>query len=331
MKLQTEAIVAKLREIGAKKVMVQVPDGLKPGVFDLFNALSREFRIIISSDPFFGACDVGDSSLYSDVDCILQLGHSEIPNVRYPKPVVFIEYKEEKIPEISEKIFEGLKDSGIMNIGLLFSIQYAEAASSVRTMLEGMGFHVIVGKNDGRLKYPGQVLGCNYSTGHSIENQVDCFLLVSTGIFHGLGAQLALRKDVYLLDLNDLTLRNLSPETDRVIRKRYAAIERAMNARKICVVVDTKIGQKREKLARVLVEQAKAADLEPVLIYSNNANPTDYENMRCDAVVFTGCPRVPIDDQERYTMPILTATEFRAAIRARKDSRYIMDEIVAVD
>ncbi|EQD45080.1 Diphthamide synthesis, DPH1/DHP2 [mine drainage metagenome] len=59
--------------------------------------------------------------------------------------------------------------------------------------------------------------------------------------------------------------------------------------------------------------------------------PPDYENMRCDAVVFTGCPRVPIDDQERYTMPILTATEFRAAIRARKDSRYVMDEIVATD
>ncbi|EQD30188.1 diphthamide synthase subunit DPH2, partial [mine drainage metagenome] len=220
MKLQTESIIGRLREIGAKKVMIQVPDGLKPGVFDLFNALSSEFRIIISSDPFFGACDVGDSALYNDVDCILQLGHSEIPNVKYPKPVVFIEYKEEKIPEIREQIFHDMKDRGIRNIGLLFSIQYVDAASAVQSKLESMGFHVIAGKNDGRLKYPGQVLGCNYSTGHTIEKDVDCFLLVSTGIFHGLGAQLALRKDVYLLDLNDLTLRNLAPETDRVIRKR---------------------------------------------------------------------------------------------------------------
>ena len=321
----------KLRQIGAKKIMIQVPDGLKPGVFDLFNALSEEFGIIISSDPFFGACDVGDSVLYKDVDCILQLGHSEIPNINYPKPVVFVEYKEEKIPEIRESLFRELKDRGIRRIGLLFSIQYVEAADRVRSVLQRMGFDVLTGKNDGRLKYPGQVLGCNYSTGHSIQKDVDCFLLVSTGIFHGLGAQLALPKDVYLLDLNDLTVRNLAPETDRVIRKRYASIERAMSSRKICIVVDTKIGQKREKLAKALVEQARKADLEPVLIYSNNASPTDYENMRCDAVVFTGCPRVPIDDQDRYSIPVLTAPEFRAAIKARSDNRYVMDEIVSTD
>jgi 2-(3-amino-3-carboxypropyl)histidine synthase len=331
MKLQTETIIERLRQTGAKKIMIQVPDGLKTGVFELFNSLSKEFGIVISSDPFFGACDVGDSVLYNDVDCILQLGHSEIPNIKYPKPVVFVEYKEEKVPEISESLFRELKGKGIRNIGLMFSIQYVEAAEVVKDTLQNMGFNVLIGNNDGRLKYPGQVLGCNYSTGHSIQKDVDCFLLVSTGIFHGLGAQLALPKDVYLLDLNDLTVRNLAPETDRVIRKRYAAIERAMDSRKVCIVVDTKIGQKREKLARVLVEQAKAADLQPVLIYSNNASPSDYENMRCDAVVFTGCPRVPIDDQDRYSMPILTAPEFRAAIKARSGNRYVMDEIVSTD
>jgi 2-(3-amino-3-carboxypropyl)histidine synthase len=331
MKLQTETIIEELRKIGAKKVMIQVPDGLKPGVFDLFNSLSKEFGIIISSDPFFGACDVGDSALYKDVDCILQLGHSEIPNIKYPKPVMFVEYKEEKIPDMRESHFQELKDKGIQRIGLLFSIQYVKAADKVQTILKKMGFDVLIGKNDGRLKYPGQVLGCNYSTGHSILKDVDCFLLVSTGIFHGLGAQLALPKDVYLLDLNDLTVRNLAPEADRVIRKRYASIERAMNSRKICIVVDTKIGQKRERLARALAKQAREADLEPVLIYSNNASPTDYENMRCDAVVFTGCPRVPIDDQERYSMPVLTPPEFRAAIKAGSNNRYVMDEIVSTD
>jgi 2-(3-amino-3-carboxypropyl)histidine synthase len=331
MKLQTETIIEKLRKIGARKVMIQVPDGLKPGVFDLFNTLSKEFGIVISSDPFFGACDVGDSVLYNDVDCILQLGHSEIPNIKYPKPVVFVEYKEEKIPEINESHFQDLMDRGVQKIGLLFSIQYVEAADRVKAVLVKMGFDVLIGKNDGRLKYPGQVLGCNYSTGHSILKDVDCFLLVSTGMFHGLGAQLALQKDVYLFDLNDLTLRNLAPEADRVIRKRYAWIERAMNSRKICIVIDTKIGQKRERLAKALEEQARKADLEPILIYSNNASPTDYENMRCDAVVFTGCPRVPIDDQERYSMPVLTAPEFRAAIKAVRNNRYVMDEIVSTD
>ena len=96
-------------------------------------------------------------------------------------------------------------------------------------------------------------------------------------------------------------------------------------------MVGAKVGQKREKLAFQLVQQARSLDLEPVLVYSNNASPMDYENMRCDAVVFTGCPRVAIDDLDRYSMPIVTAPEFQVAFGIKKVRKYVMDEIIAVD
>ncbi len=67
------------------------------------------------------------------------------------------------------------------------------------------------------------------------------------------------------------------------------------------------------------------------MIHSNNCSPTEFENMRCDLVVFTGCPRVPIDDQDKYPMPILTPQEFQIAFKFKKTNRYIMDEIVSVD
>lgn len=331
MRIQPESVANSLRKIHARKVMMQVPDGLKPQVFDLFNALSQEFRIIISSDPFFGACDVGESSLYKDVDCIVQFGHTEIPNLNYPKPVIFVEYQDERIPDFGPEKFLPLKDAGIKTAGLLFSVQYYPTAMKVKEDLTSLGIQAIVGPQDRRLKYPGQVLGCNYSTGHSVSSKVDCFILVSTGNFHAIGAQLSLDRDVYLFDLNDLSLRNLRDENEKLVRKRFASMTRIRNARKVCIVVDTKIGQKREKLALKLLEQARTLDLEPVLIYSNNASPLDYENMRCDAVVFTGCPRVPIDDQDRYPMPIVTPLEFQMAFGVKKARRYLMDEIVAVD
>ena len=331
MIIDTDRILSDLRKRDAKKIMLMVPDGLKPSVFSLFQALSKEFSIIISSDPFFGACDVGEMALYNDVDVIVQLGHSEIPNIKYPKPVLFIEYREDRDLDLSKVQFTEIMEKGYSRIGLLFSIQYMKAAEQVRKMLEERGFQVIIGNNDGRLKYPGQVLGCNYSTGHSVSEYVDCFLLVSTGIFHALGAQLSLEKEVFLLDLNDLTLRSLKAETDRAIRIRYAAIARAMDAKKVCVVLDTKIGQRRRSLADTILRQADSAGLETVMIHSNNCSPTEFENMRCDLVVFTGCPRVPIDDQDKYPMPILTPQEFQIAFKFKKTNRYIMDEIVSVD
>lgn len=331
MHIEFEKVAETLRAMHAKKVMMQIPDGLKPQVFDLFNSLSGEFRIVISSDPFFGACDVGESSLYQDVDCIVQFGHTEIPNVKYPKPVLFIEHKEERIPEFGADKFSSLKDADIRKVGLLFSIQYSPTAMKVKELIESLGIEVLIGDQDQRLKYPGQVLGCNYSSGHSVSGKVDCFVLVSTGNFHAIGAQLSLDKDVYLFDLNDLSFRNLREENDRVVRKRFASIARMRTARKICVVVDTKVGQKREKLALRILDQARSLDLEPVLVYSNNASPLDYENMRCETVVFTGCPRVPVDDQERYSMPIVTPLEFQIAFGLKNVKRYVMDEIVAVD
>ena len=181
------------------------------------------------------------------------------------------------------------------------------------------------------MKYPGQVLGCNFSAAHSISSMVDCYVVVSTGKFHGIGTQLSSEKDVFILDLNLRGLVDISQETDRFLRKRYARIFSGRDAKKVCVVVDSKIGQYRRRLAETIVKQAKDMNMEPVLLMANDVKPTDYENMRCDLVVFTGCPRVPIDDEDKFSMPVLTPQEFQMVFGIKKSRKYIMDEIVSVD
>ena len=42
--------IEKLRAMKAKRILLQLPDGLKPRVFEYFNALSREFNVIVSSE-----------------------------------------------------------------------------------------------------------------------------------------------------------------------------------------------------------------------------------------------------------------------------------------
>ena len=329
--LDLDEAVVKLKELGAKKVLLQLPDGLKPHVFEYFSRLSADFSIIVSSESFYGACDIGSRDVYSGVDAIVQLGHSEIPNINYPVPVIFLEYRDEHKIEFPESLFEPLRKEGYKKIGLLCSIQYINHMHEVDSVLRNMGFSTVTGIPDKRMKYPGQVLGCNFSSAHSIQNSVDCLLIVTTGKFHGIGAQLSTDTDVFILDLNDLSLKNIKSETDRFIRKRYASISRALDARKFCVVVDTKVGQFREKVAGVIVNRIKEIGREAVILTANEANPTDYSNMRCDAVIFTGCPRVPIDDAEKFAMPILTVTEFQMMFSKNPPKRYVMDEIVAVD
>lgn len=317
--------------MNAKKILLQLPDGLKPHVFDYFTRLSEKFSVIISSDPFYGACDVGNMEVYKDVDCIVQLGHSIIPNINYPKPVIFEEYRNEKKITIDDSVFEMLKEKGHKTIGLVSSIQYVERMYDVREKLEKMGFRALIGRQDRRMKYPGQVLGCNFSAAHSISQEADCFVVVSTGKFHGIGVQLSTEKDVFILDLNEMRLVPMQDETDRFLKRRYARLSRSLDARKFCVVVDTKVGQYRKKLAETVAKQVRDAGKQAVLVTANDIRPSDYENMMCDAVIFTGCPRVPIDEQDKFAMPILTPPEFQSLFGIKKPGRYVMDEIVSVD
>ena len=326
-----EDTIKKLEEMNARKILLQLPDGLKPHAFDYFNALSAKFSVIISSDPFYGACDVGNAEIYKDVDCIVQYGHSEIPNVKYPKPMIFQEARTEAIVTINPGIFDILARSGFKRIGLLSSIQYMDRLAEVRKILEGLGVTVIVGMQDSRLAYPGQVLGCNFSSAHSISMDVDAYLIVSTGKFHAIGVQLSTEKEVFLLDLNYLSLQSIRDEKDKFLRQRYAKLSTALDAKRFCVVFDTKIGQYRRKLADVLMKQIMEIGKEGILLSTNEVKPSDYENLRCDAVIFTGCPRVPIDDADRFSMPILTPPEFQSLFGFKKTKNYVMDEIVAVD
>lgn len=328
--MEVDDAIIRLREMKASKILLQIPDGLKPESFNLFNKFSKEFNVIISSQSFYGACDIGNMEVYRDVDCIVQFGHSEIPNIKYTKPILFIEYFYKQI-ELDDDIFSILAENLVKNVGLLSSVQYYKEMEYVNGKLKELGYNVIVGNVDGRMKYPGQVLGCNFSAAHSIAAKVDAYLLVSTGLFHGIGAQLSTDKPVYILDLNNRSIRNIQPDIDKFLRKRYARIEPAIDAKKFAIVIDTKIGQYRKKLAYSIYNRVKGMERDAIIVTADNINPVDFQNLMCDAVVFTGCPRVSIDDEDKFSMPVLTPIEFEQLFGFKSNNKYIMDEIVGVD
>ncbi|MEM0156253.1 MAG: diphthamide synthesis protein, partial [Thermoplasmataceae archaeon] len=178
LSIDVDDTIEKLEKMGARKILLQLPDGLKPHVFEYFNQLSSRFSVIVSSDPFYGACDVGNEEQYRDVDCIVQYGHSIIPNIKYPKPMIFQEARNDSTFSLTPEMFRDLQEHGFRRIGLLSSIQYMDRMNEARDILKKMGFEVIVGNQDQRLAYPGQVLGCNFSSAHSISMDVDAYVIV---------------------------------------------------------------------------------------------------------------------------------------------------------
>ena len=83
--LELDSAVKKIKEIKAKKVLVQLPDGLKPKFNEIVDHLEKNTsaEILLWSGSCFGSCDIPN---VENVDLIIQWGHAA-PTELKPKVV----------------------------------------------------------------------------------------------------------------------------------------------------------------------------------------------------------------------------------------------------
>ena len=71
--LELERAVSEIEKVGAKTVLVQLPDGLKPKAKEIKERLEGTgAEILLWGGSCYGACDVPNA----DVDILIQFGHS---------------------------------------------------------------------------------------------------------------------------------------------------------------------------------------------------------------------------------------------------------------
>jgi len=91
-----------------------------------------------------------------------------------------------------------------------------------------------------------------------------------------------------------------------------------------------KIGQRRWKLAKALMEMIESAGKETYTILADNIRPEDFY-YDLDAFVNTSCPRITYDDYLRFPKPIISPIELEIALKIKRWEQFSFDEIVEVD
>lgn len=72
----SERIKSKIIESGARNILLQLPDGLKPYYKEVVEELKgEEYDLIIWGGSNFGACDLPISTERIGVDLIIHFGH----------------------------------------------------------------------------------------------------------------------------------------------------------------------------------------------------------------------------------------------------------------
>ena len=77
---EEERIKQEITKLGVKRVLIQMPEGLKPEAPRLAKIIEKSGALpIISADPCYGACDLAVNEAEDlGVDIIVHFGHSKI-------------------------------------------------------------------------------------------------------------------------------------------------------------------------------------------------------------------------------------------------------------
>lgn len=307
--LEEERVKQEILRLGAKRVLLQFPEGLKPEAPRLAKTIEKTGALpIVSADPCYGACDLATEAAESlRADLIVHYGHAKL--LRHePIPAIYVEARATvNISEAVEKALPLLEKW--QRIGLATTVQHVQTLDVVREVLVRAAKIVIIG-DAGRLSYPGQVIGCDYSNAKSIAKDIEAFLFVGGGRFHALGVALSTSKPTIVADPYDNRAFSIDDEADRVLRQRWRSVEEAQQARNFGILIGLKPGQKNLEQAlqikRKLEEKGKNACMFAIREATSEALS---EFPTIEAYVNTACPRLSIEDAQRFRVPVLSKNE----------------------
>ncbi|MCS7118102.1 MAG: diphthamide biosynthesis enzyme Dph2 [Thaumarchaeota archaeon] len=303
-----------VRSNGYSRVLLQCPPGLRDAASAVSSALrGMGVEVISSGSSCWGGCDVAlREALTAGCEAIVHVGHAKFIDVK-DLPVFYYEARYDNygpLAELLPKLREHLAGKSRISLGM--TVQWLDFLERFAEDLERTGIEVLLGEPGGHLVHRGQVLGCDYATMLPLDSVVDAHLVVGS-VFHGLGLALVARKEVYAADPHTQHVTPLSEAAKRTLMRRYAQIERFKSAKRVGVIVSLKPGQRYLGLARWLREKLGARGYDAEVVIVDEVRPEELEE-RYEALVNTACPRLSIEDQERFRVPLLLPGEALVAI-----------------
>ena len=311
--IDTSELVRKLRDAGAIRIALQFPEGLKRKALGVASDLREAgFFVIISGDPCYGACDLA-TGLLGMADLVIHFGHSPLDDT---PAIIYDPYRMDFDPEVLGLVIPHLVSN---DIGLVTTVQHTHMVPAITEYLASRGITCHTADGGPRALNRGQVLGCSYGAARKCNKKE--ILFVGTGQFHPLGVQLATGARVVALDPYCRTVEVVS--TDRFLRRRFALVEVAKNAGSFGIILTLKSGQQRLQLAERLAMMRNDA----FIVAMHEVSPDELLNLGFSCYVNTACPRLAYDDQERFSVPVISPQEFEIVCGLRTFEDYQIDEI----
>jgi len=304
---ETDYLISELKKIKPKKVLVQLPEGIKQNAFDIEKVFKElDIEVVFSGQTCWGGCGVAVFEAQQvGADLIVHFGHAKFIDVDFP--VLYIEIKDKlNLSPLLKKSLEDLKE--FETIGLSYSIQHRHDLDKILKFYEDNGKKIILSKKIGCVAYEGHLIGCQYKGLKAIQDKVDCFVIIGSN-FHSMGAAIAVEKPVFLIDVYNDSVKKMENVREEILKQRFASIEKFKEAKNIGIITELKPGQQFGS-AKDLVKRLEKAGKKVIVITMDEMTPDKLMNFyNIDCFIELACPRIAVDDFAKYEKPIITYKE----------------------
>lgn len=284
------------------RVLLQFPEGLKREALAYAKKYEKEgHEVFIASAPCFGACDLAlEEAKAVGAKKIVHFGHSIFVRKKLPITVEYVECESDFDTEVLKRSLPAL--SGFKNIAVATTIQYSHKIPEIKKFYEQNGKRVFIGKGSLAF-YPGQVLGCDATAVTQFRNDADAVVFIGDGMFHPLAMDV--EKPAFVIYPGTGETRQINKEIDTLKKRRKGALLAAVDADSFGILVSTKVGQSRLKIARWAKKELEKRGKSAAILVANEFEPFSLNNfMSFDCYVNTACPRMS-DDLEKFGKPML--------------------------
>lgn len=309
-KLELDRLDQWIEDNRIRRAVVQVPVGLRQLIPIIVRHLNeRSVEAIVSVNSCWGGCDLDYWSVRATgADGLIHLGHARIV-ADEEIPTIFLECRlvdGDRLTDMVDRVAEAIGEGKTVGLGTI--VQWMDHLEAFAEGLKERGITALIGSRGPRTLYRGMVVGCDYTCIWSIVDKIDCSLIIGSP-FHGLGAALTTPKPVYVLDPELGKIKNMERDAESLLKCRYAWIEVFKSSRRVGVLIGVKIGQRKiataQRIKNILEKEGKEVDLLAV----DDLMEGQLDNLPYDGYVNTACPRLSIEDQTRFRVPLLLPSE----------------------
>ncbi|KAH7367187.1 diphthamide biosynthesis protein [Plectosphaerella cucumerina] len=323
--------IHRIKTSGAKKVALQMPEGLllfATTISDILTQFCPGIETLIMGDVTYGACCIDDYTARAlGCDLLVHYAHSclipvDVTKIKTLYVFVDISIDTSHLLASMERNFTAGK-----TIAVVGTIQFNATIHGVRATLEKAGFRVLVPQITPLSK--GEILGCT-SPRLRDDDAVDMILYLGDGRFHL--ESIMIHNPTIAAYRYDPYSRKLTRETyghDEMQSLRRDAIKTAKKARKWGLILGSLGRQGNPHTMATIEARLTERGIPWVNLLLSEIFPGKLAMMAdVECWVQVACPRLSIDWGYAFPRPLLTPYEALVALEVREDwgkSVYPMD------